>query len=271
MFTGTLYVMEVRLPIPIDSVIFLPTFTMTAQRSSFFSHRFYHIYNRGVEKRKIFSDDVDRYRFVHNLFEFNDKKPASSLSAYYLRKELEASFKTTMRIDTKRKRKQLVTVVAFVLMPNSFQLIVEQKGKDGITTFLRKVGTGYTNYFNKKYRRIGHLFQGRFRSREVQEGKDVLTMSYIIHASPIKLIIPQWQKTNLTPKDRKKVMTFLEAYQWSSFPSYAGRKHRSGFVDKTIVQKALGKQRYRAEFMNMFFKDSSIREQFIQKNIETFF
>ncbi len=121
-------------------------------KPAFVNNQVYHIYNRGVEERKVFLDKEDYFRFVHNLFEFNDEAPAMNL--YYKLFQLQAqSYEVQLRkvkVMEREPRKLLVEILLFCLMPNHFHLLIKQKVDNGIVKFMQKLGTGYTNYFNKK-------------------------------------------------------------------------------------------------------------------------
>src|SRR3989344_2900195 len=114
-------------------------------KQQFAGDKIYHIYNRGVEKRKIFLNDKDYFRFIHNLFEFNDENPVINTDYYF------DSFMTKQNSSNKKRvRKLLVDILAFVLMPNHFHLLLRQRKENGIVRFMQKLGTGYAMYFNKK-------------------------------------------------------------------------------------------------------------------------
>src|SRR4030043_636738 len=101
----------------------------------------YHIYNRGVEERNIFLDDDDRLRFIHDIFEFNDKNPAMNFGYYFRKKEEESIEVGLPKIVEREPRKLLVDILAFCLMPNHFHFMVRQRKENGITEFMRKIGT----------------------------------------------------------------------------------------------------------------------------------
>ena len=108
----------------------------------------FHVLNRGVDKRKIFLDDRDYLRFIHDLFEFNDVNPALNIGRY-----LNGSQLNDLRNQSisRTPRKLIVEILAFCLMPNHFHLLLRQRVDGGITKFMRKLGIGYANYFNQKY------------------------------------------------------------------------------------------------------------------------
>ena len=179
----------------------------------------YHVYNRGVEKRTIFQNNGDYFRFIHDLFEFNDEQPVipinsrfalakpSTLKPAQLAQSLEVE-PLKIKPLPRRKRKLLVEILAFCLMPNHFHLLLRQKAENGIPLFMQKLGTGYTMSFNKKYERVGPLFQGSFKAVAVDKDVYFSHLPFYIHANPVELVAPNWHKEGI--KDMGKVKDFLE-------------------------------------------------------------
>lgn len=180
----------------------------------------YHVYNRGVDKRKVFLCDADYLRFIHDLFEFNDTEPALKLNYYIGQKP---SSEVGLPKMERKPRKLIVDILAFCLMPNHFHLMLRQNKENGITDFMHKLGTGYTNYFNKKYERSGALFQGKYKFVPIKEDGHFVHLPYYIHLNPLDLKFPEWKDKRI--KDRKKAIKFLENYRWSSFLDYIGKKN----------------------------------------------
>jgi len=191
------------------------------QKPKFVENKIYHIYNRGVEKRKTFLDKQDYLRFIHNLFEFNDEAATKNLFFYFnrLTSEVEPHYLKPNR----EPRKLLVNILAFCLMPNHFHLLVQQIKENGVVRFMQKLGTGYTMYFNQKYERVGGLFQGRFKAVLVENEAHFIHLPYYIHCNPLDLAAPEWREREI--KDYKKAMRFLENYRWSSHLDYMGKKN----------------------------------------------
>src|SRR3989344_9254089 len=130
------------------------------QRVQFGNGNFYHIYNRGVDRRNVFLDSKDFDRFLQSMEVFNTVEP---LGGFYIRALLERGFQKHLpRRPTSRGK--LVRVICYCLNPNHFHLILEQLVGGGISEFMKRLG-GYTKYVNNKYKRSGALFQGK-RSEE---------------------------------------------------------------------------------------------------------
>ncbi len=115
---------------------------------------YYHIYNRGVDKRDIFCSKKDVDRFVESMREFNNIEGIISL----------ANLRKT-EIELKPLSRPQVAILAYCLNPNHFHFILKQLTDNGISKFMQKLQGGYTYYFNIKHSRSGSLFQGTFKSQ----------------------------------------------------------------------------------------------------------
>ncbi|MEK7542093.1 MAG: transposase [Patescibacteria group bacterium] len=193
----------------------------------------YHIYNRGVEKRDIFLKDGDRWRFLQGLFLFNDKKSTANL---LWRIERENQGKINFRIlrefveKNSANRKPLVRIMADCLMLNHYHLILEELVDGGITKFMHKLGTGYTMYFNKKYERVGGLFQGTFKAVLVDNDEYLRNLiAYINVINPAELIEPGLKEEGI--KHVEKVMAFADKFIWSTHQEYLEQRD-SPLIDK---------------------------------------
>ena len=122
---------------------------------------YYHIYNRGVDKRDIFSDVKDLERFKESMRQFNQVDGIGSLELY--RKSVRA-----LGSHFELKSEPLVATVAFCINPNHFHFILKQLVDGGIAKFLQKLQGGYTYYFNEKNQRSGSLLQGTFKSKLIE-------------------------------------------------------------------------------------------------------
>jgi len=136
------------------------------------SGEYYHIYNRGVEKRKIFSSDSDYSRFLLSMKEFNQVDPIFSLYWHGQKKKSD--------VDVRRLQK-LVDVVCYCLNPNHVHFILKQVVEGGISEFMKRLSGGYTKYFNHHYKRSGVLFQGKFKSAHIDSNEYLLYLSAYIN------------------------------------------------------------------------------------------
>ena len=134
----------------------------------------YHIYNRGTDKRPIFSDQFDLQRFLLAIEHFNTLEPIGSI----FENQFIQNSKTSKE---KQKTKSLVKIISFCLNPNHYHLILEQVRDNGVPKFMQKLGIGYTNYFNIKQRRNGVLFQGKFKAAHIRNNEDLLRLSVYVN------------------------------------------------------------------------------------------
>ena len=142
---------------------------MAIRKTQFVVGNYYHIFNRGVDKRKVFLSKGDLYYFLDNLIIFNRQG------------KIPSAVDGTAREREKKKSRQaepLVTIVAFAVLPNHFHLILKEITPGGISKFMQKTITSYVMFFNKKYERSGALFQGRFKNTEA---KDLVAMSSYVN------------------------------------------------------------------------------------------
>lgn len=190
-----------------------------------------HVLSRGVDKRKIFMDDSDYLRFIHDLFEFNDEAPV--VSTY--RKDGNVIARRSIEKD---HRKLIVNIHAFCLMPNHYHLLLSARVEGGIPKFMKKLNMGYARYFNEKYERSGALFEGRYKRISIRTDAHFIHLPYYIHLNPLDLTAPGWRNREL--KDHNKAMRSLDLYRWSSHLDYAGIKNFPSVTQREFLLKFFG-------------------------------
>lgn len=220
------------------------------KKPKFVENQIYHIYNRGVEKRDIFLDENDYLRFIHDLFEFNDEDSVFNMTYYFNSKSREIESKY---LEKERKpRKLLVEILIFTLMPNHFHLLLKQKKENGIVKFMQKLGTGYTNYFNKKYERVGSLFQGRFKAILVSEEAHFIHLPFYIHTNPLDLIYG-----SSTSIDWGKQKEFLKKYRWNSYLDYIGEKNFPSLTSRNFLLEFWGGEKEYQKEVEKWIKEKN--------------
>jgi putative transposase len=167
----------------------------------------YHIYNRGVEKRKIFLDEQDYKVFLTCL-----KQYLSNPETEPKRQTLQGQ---TLQYHASKNYYGEIELLSFCLMPNHIHLLINQKDKDSIKKFTQSLFTRYSIYFNRKYKRSGPLFQGRYKATNVINKDYLLDVSRYIHKNPLKY-----------------TKNLVEGY--SSYSTYLGLNNTS-WVNKNIV------------------------------------
>lgn len=198
-----------------------------------------HTLNRGVDKRIIFLDDQDRFRFIHDLFEFNDEEWVNT--SFY---RFSRSNDIACRNIERRKRKLLVDIHTFCLMPNHYHLLLTPRIESGITKFMKKVNMGYAKYFNEKYQRSGALFEGRYKKVLVENQAHFTHLPFYIHFNPLDLFMPEWRDGKI--KNHEKAIQFLESYRWSSHLDYLGKKNFPSVTNRELLMDFFaGPEEYR--------------------------
>lgn len=168
---------------------------------------FYHVYNRGTDKRLLFRDDTDRHRFMKLLYISNTAEHINVRNL--LRKNNEPY--------TFDRGAPLVTIGAYCLMPNHFHMLLTPIVKDGVSLFMKKLCTGYSMYFNKRYNRTGTLLESRFKAKWVDNDMYLKYLYAYIHLNPLKLRKREDLDEEITEQE---ILEFLQSYSYSSLPDY---------------------------------------------------
>lgn len=172
----------------------------------------YHIYSRGVEKRKIFMNTKDYNRFIVLLYIMNQDAP------FVMGNFLRDKNKSLKDIFVEKREKTLVSILGYCLMPNHFHLILNEHTEGGITKFMGKLLTAYSMYFNTKYERSGPLFTHPFRSEHISNEPQYMYIFSYVHLNPISIIDKKWKENGI--KNKKEAEEFLKKYQFSSYQDF---------------------------------------------------
>jgi|SRR3989344_3308659 len=239
------------------------------RKVQFAPNNIYHIYNRGVEKRDIFIDDNDRWRFLQGLYLFNDIETSSKLLWELERSCGAMNFKVIKKYFSENRdgpREPLVRIMVDCLMPNHYHLLLEEIQEGGISKFMHKLGTGYTMYFNKKYNRVGGLFQGPFKAILVDNQLYLeYLLVYINVLNPWQLIEPNLKEHGVN--DKIKVINFAESYLWSTHKEYLQIRD-SIIIDKGLFNDIFPSGRNYQEFVESILQEKdkfdSISQLFLE-------
>ncbi len=218
---------------------------------------FFHVLNRGVDKRTTFLDERDYLRFIHDIYEFNDTR--NVLPYYQLRRATEPSA-DVRRPQTyhERSRERLVQVHFFCLMPNHYHLLLSPVVENGISLFMKKLNGGYSKYFNEKYDRSGALWQGKYKKVLIERDAHFLYIPYYIHFNPLDLKVPEWRKQCIAHP--KKALDFLNTYRWSSHLDYLGEKNFPLVTDRKFFLEFFGGEGGYKKSVSKTLKEFSVDE-----------
>lgn len=193
---------------------------MPYRNVAFAGGEYFHIFNRGNRKQLIFLDDYDRARFLFLLLYFQSPKILANAhrhAAAYLKVK---SFRIQDSIINEILTNRTVELSCFALMDNHFHILIKAITDNGISNYMQKILNGYTKYFNAKYSKVGHLFQGPFKAVHIENNEQLLYTSAYIHMNPRE--IRSWKnKENL--------------YPWSSYTDYINENKWGNILEQKII------------------------------------
>lgn len=172
--------------------------------------QYYHVYNRGVDRMNIFRDAQDYYYFI-SLF----------------RRHLSPEESQDASGRPHKKYHDQLEIVAYCLMPNHFHLLIYLKEKKGLETFMRSAMTSYSYYFNKKYNRVGTMFQNHFLAAHISHDYYLWHVSRYIHLNPLDIN-----------------HNYL-AYPYSSLRQFLGETNTDWLQENRLVDTVTERQQYK--------------------------
>jgi putative transposase len=178
-------------------------------RKPYLKDGFYHLYNRGVEKRQIFLDNRDYKLFL-----------------YFLKRYLTQP-KNGVQPRWKSDIYEKIQLIAYCLMPNHFHLMIKQYTKNAITIFMRSLATSYVGYFNRRYERSGPLFQSNYKAVLIETEPYLLHLSRYIHRNPLDL--------NDLNGVQPRTGSNLVRYPYSSYAEFLGKRKTKWIYPKEIL------------------------------------
>ncbi len=196
-----------------------------------FPGEYYHVYNRGTDKRDVFLDDHNYLRFLFSIMSFQSFKPIvlpARFVAHWKQvykgdpESLNGIFSPQEIGDIATMR--IVELVAFALMPNHFHLLLKEIRPKGISEYMQRIQCSYTKYFNTLHDRSGHLFQGPFQAVHVESNEQLLHLTAYIHRNPSELF-----KWAVNP----------DRYPWSSYQDYVYTNRWSDLLNNVVITSQL--------------------------------
>lgn len=210
---------------------------MPSPRPLFANGEFYHVFNRGVEKRIIFNSSADYTRFVTAIRLFNTTRPVT----------LRDFFQPTGIKSLFTEGEKLVQICSFILMPNHFHFLLRQLRDNGISLFMQKMGAGYAGYFNLKYSRVGGLFQGTYKARHIADDRYARYIQAYIPLNALDRAMPKWREGI---PDVTRAKRIVQNHPWSSISSYTKKNRFPGIIDPLFLKEFFTNTK---EFENFVF------------------
>lgn len=198
----------------------------------FANNEYYHVFNRGVEKRPTFTNKYEFLRAMNTL-------------SFYRFAQLPIRYSKYLNLNKKAKEEFMngfgennlqVEIMAFCFMGNHFHFLLKQKADNGIAKFMAQFTNSYTKYFNTKHQRVGPLFQGVFKAVYVEDDEQFLQLSRYIHLNPVNGFF-------VMAKD-------LDDYLWSSYPEYLGLIERAIVNPEPILNFFKSREEYKKFVMD---------------------
>ncbi|HBK35099.1 MAG: hypothetical protein UU08_C0001G0027 [Candidatus Uhrbacteria bacterium GW2011_GWE2_40_58] len=200
------------------------------RKTEFVNGAYYHIFNRGTDKRDIFLCERDFQRFYESLYLFNDRHYKHEKGDLLTRTCLLSGHEI-FEVD----REPFVSILSFCLMSNHFHLFVRQETDDGISKFMKRVLQGYSRFFNKKYKRSGTLYEGRFKDVLIEKDGHLEHMPRYIHLNALDVSNLGWREGKIQDWDKAKLV--LDYYPWSSHHTYKGERQMLPIINENETKK----------------------------------
>lgn len=203
----------------IDSLYtFYENINMPCREPVLVNNEYYHVFNRGVNKRPLYTNRWEYLRMVSIINYYRYKNPPVRYSFYSISPPpIKNEIENKLLVSEK-----LVDIVSWVLMPNHFHFLLKQNSENGITEFIHKISVSYSHFFNKKYSRIGPLMQGPFRSVLIESDEQLLHVSRYIHLNPYTSFLI-------------KTIDEIFCYEWSSMHEYLNHQVNAISDPKIII------------------------------------
>lgn len=235
------------------------------QREKITLGSFVHVYNRGNRKQEIVRDSKDKWHFLELLYYFNSDFTSGGRPSRNIQKiELERTVLSNQGGNPFvwpsiwPERNPLVKIMTFSLLPNHFHLLLKEIKENGISTFMKRIGTGMGTYFNVKYNEVGRLFQGPYKSKIIDEEIYLKYLSVYIQVKNIFELYPGGYE--------KAIQEFEKAYEWAikypygSLADYAGERN-SPIIDKDVLGELFSNSAEYKEFARQCLEQINLDEK----------
>lgn len=177
---------------------------MPGRKIPLITNQIYHVINRGTASQPIFLNHYDYQRALETIFYYQNESLPLRYSFF---KRLPIKEKSAILDRLGTQKKFTAEIIAFCLMPNHIHLLLKQIKDGGISNYMSNVANSYTRYFNTKQKRVGPLFQGKFKAVRIENDEQLLHVSRYIHLNPY---------SSYVVKDTKELLDYL----YSSLPEY---------------------------------------------------
>ena len=202
---------------------------------------YYHIFNRGNNKQTIFLDERDYIRFLFLIIYFQSPVVFEQIGrqvSYFVKNKI---FNINNDLEKEIINNRNIELINFALMPNHFHLTLYEFKEGGISQYMQRILCAYTKYFNTKYKKSGHLFQGPYKAVNIESNNQLLYLSSYIHRNPREL--SGWKNKE-------------QLYPWSSYQDFIKENRWGKLLQQNIILEQFDDQK---EYEN-FIKSSPAKE-----------
>ncbi len=199
----------------------------------FTTGKIFHVYNRGNNKEKVFLDEQDYKAFLFRL----------GLCLGFIEQELNQEKLLSLpysRIRIMETKKNSFKLHSFCLMSNHFHFLIEQETDLPISRLISKLCTSYAKYFNKKYKRVGHVFQDQFKAVLIESNPQLMWVSAYIHMNPVK----------------DNIVKEPENYAWSSYKDFIENRNLPIITKNLLIETFGDLEKFKTETLNFDAKDA---------------
>ena len=192
-------------------------------KRSFFEQGYYHIYNRGALKQVLFIDNKDYCRFILLILGLQGDFSFRNISRIIKNGDVSEVIKYLDEHIKEIQENKKVEILNFCLMPNHFHLTIHEIQEGGVSSYMHKLLNAYSHYFNQKYNKTGHVFQGPYKCLHVLGDSQNYYLSAYIHSNPREIY--EWKSDFLN-------------YPWSSYQDYAQSNRWGQLLENQFILEA---------------------------------
>ncbi len=194
---------------------------MPSRLTPLVTNQYYHAFNRSINKEPIFIKASSCDRAIQTISYYSFENPPIRLS-YFLAQGPHK--RNEIMQNVKKNSARLVDIITYCLMPNHYHLLLKQVSEDGISKFISLFQNSYTRYFNTKFLRQGHLFQGQFKVVRIEDNEQLIHVHRYIHLNPHTSFVV-------------KTLAYLEKYAYSSLPEYISGNNNDICAKAAILEQ----------------------------------
>lgn len=176
-----------------------------------------HACNRGFNKHTVFEKDADFCRFVESLYKFNNKNGA-------------VRFRGKNLFADPPPQDRIVDILKWSLLPNHYHILLHEKVDGGAVEFIKRLGNGYTKYFNIRNERSGYLFQNSAKIIPIETARHFLHIPFYVELNPLDVFDKNWRSNGV--KNVSGALAFMKSYRWSSYRDYEGKRDFSSLLSR---------------------------------------